>query len=238
VHLRGWSAQNPHKDDIDQGLAFDCYFLATLGAVAKTNPDKIRQSVVDLGDGTYAVQYSNGGSPVFYRVDADLPTDSFGQLVHQGMGQEGSLWAALMEKAYAHHRTGANAYVSLYWGFASEVFADLGVSSTDFNAPANSTALLQHMANEMAANKAVTYLTGQTAAPGSILSTKHMYMVEAVNFGWSWNGLAWSWQPISVTLRNPLKTDGEFAQGANDGWITVGGQEAMDALWTVTSAVI
>ena len=45
----------PIADDVAQGDVGDCFFLATLASVAKVDPNLIRQSVVDLGDGTYAV---------------------------------------------------------------------------------------------------------------------------------------------------------------------------------------
>ena len=231
-----FASVGPNKDDIDQNATADCYFLSTLGAVAKANPDKIRQSVVDLGDGTYAVQYYNGSSPVFYRVDADLPT-SGGNLVQQGFGLENSIWTAIMEKAFTHHRTGANTYASIGWGWMSEVFSDLGVASTDYNSPASALALLNHLAAELAAGKAVTYAANSPSA-GSPLAGSHAYMVDAVNYGWVWTGAAWSWQAVSVTLRNPWKTDGPVTQGANDGWITVTGAQALDAFWRVTSATV
>src|SRR5688572_11579109 len=64
----------PTQDDVDQGSLGDCYFLAPLAAIAKTNPDRIRQSVVELGDRTYAVRFHSGGTEQYVRVDADLPT--------------------------------------------------------------------------------------------------------------------------------------------------------------------
>ncbi len=47
-----FAAAGPSKDDIVQGQVGDCYFLATLAATARTNPNRIRQSVVELGNGT------------------------------------------------------------------------------------------------------------------------------------------------------------------------------------------
>ena len=70
------------------------------------------------------------------------------------------------------------------------------------------------------------------------IAGQHAYMVDAVNYGWVFNGAFWAWTPVSVTLRNPWKTDGPVVQGANDGWITVTAQQAMDAFWRVTSAAV
>ena len=42
-------------------------------SIAKTNPSDIRNDIVGLGDGTYAVRFHRGDSDSFVRVDADLP---------------------------------------------------------------------------------------------------------------------------------------------------------------------
>ena len=67
-----FSEKGPSVDDINQGYVGDCWYLSSLASVAKVNPDKISQSVVDLGDGTYAVQFTRNGQNVFSRR---LPLD-------------------------------------------------------------------------------------------------------------------------------------------------------------------
>ena len=63
THYQNFSGQplfgtnGPGEDDISQGQVGDCYFLAVLSSVAKINPWRIRQAVVDLGDGTYCVRF-------------------------------------------------------------------------------------------------------------------------------------------------------------------------------------
>ena len=91
--------------------------MAALGSAAKSNANSVRQTVVDLGDGTYAVALGNS----FYRVDADLPTRSAQSkdLTYAKFGLSGSMWVPIVEKAYAHFRTGANTYESLNGGWAS-----------------------------------------------------------------------------------------------------------------------
>ena len=49
--------------------------MSTLSSVAKTDPDRIRQSVVALGDGTYCVQFMRNNQATFVRVDGDLMLD-------------------------------------------------------------------------------------------------------------------------------------------------------------------
>jgi Ca2+-binding RTX toxin-like protein len=178
-----FASTGPIKDDIDQNALGDCYFLATLSSIAKTNPDRIRQSVVDLGDGTYAVQFFNGNSPVFVRVDGDLPTNGSGALVYAGLGTGNSLWVAIMEKAWAFYRKNDSNYSSIAGGWPSDAFWALGVSSTTtqstfgyawMNRP---DLLWNYVAGELGAGKAVVACTpgGSTNLVGN-----HCYEVDSV----------------------------------------------------------
>ena len=175
-----FSSSGPNKDDIDQNGLPDCYFLATLGAVAKQNPDRIRQRVTELGDGTYAVQFGN----TFIRVDADLPTDAGGNLVNAGLGTGNSLWAAIMEKAWAFYRKGDSDWVSTGWGWMDEAFSAMGVGTNTLNVDGwykfwnNPNNLWDYLCNELAAGKAVTVGTNGGAA--SPLVGSHAYMVDYV----------------------------------------------------------
>jgi hypothetical protein len=65
----------PQFNDTRQGALDDCYFLAGLSALAETDPGLIQQSIVALGDGTYAVRFFSGATASFYRIDAQLPTN-------------------------------------------------------------------------------------------------------------------------------------------------------------------
>lgn len=84
--------------DVGQGDLGDCFFLASLAAVAKTNPDGVRRAITDNDDGTYTVTFR-------VRVETRFPSDASGaQVFGKGLktgphGQE--LWPALFEKAYA-----------------------------------------------------------------------------------------------------------------------------------------
>src|SRR5205085_4339148 len=95
-----FASDGPKEDDIRQGKVGDCYFLSVLSSVAKIDPWRVRQSVLDLGDGTYAVQFNRDGRKVFIRVDADLPTWADGSLAYAHLGSQGSLWVAILEKAF------------------------------------------------------------------------------------------------------------------------------------------
>lgn len=80
---------------IRQGGIGDCYFLAALASVAKTNPQSIMDMIKDNGDGTYTVTFPGvPDEPI--RVSA--PTDV--ELTRYAHGGQYGMWPALLEKAY------------------------------------------------------------------------------------------------------------------------------------------
>ena len=94
-----FSSAGPSELDIRQGSSADCWLMSALGSIARLNPQKIRELIVDFGDGTYGVKIRGR----FFRVDADLPTNgpASRELTFAGLGVEDSLWVAMFEKAYA-----------------------------------------------------------------------------------------------------------------------------------------
>jgi len=223
----------PTPTDVRQGAVGDCYLLATLMAVAQQEPDLIRQTIADLGDGTYAVRLHKDGAPVYVHVDADLYEQSSTPAtvpVYAKLGAERSLWAALIEKAYAFVRTGAGTYQSLQAGWMSEVFAALGTPSETIwrgsQAPADLLAVLKA---ELDAGAAVTWATN-TIPAGVPLAPAHAYSVEAVTL--DADGVA-----VAVTLRNPWGTDGggNF-DGVNDGLVTLNRDQIAQAFSAIMYA--
>ena len=119
----------PTADDVEQGGIGDCYYLSVLTSVAKTDATVIRESVVDLGDGTYWVQFRKGGNNVFVRVDAELARlGDINYLPYAKLGAQESMWVAIMEKAYAFFRTGAGTYQSIEAGWMTEAYTALGLN--------------------------------------------------------------------------------------------------------------
>jgi Ca2+-binding RTX toxin-like protein len=107
----------PKYSDIDQGAVGSCYFLARLASMSKTNPQFIKDMIVDLGDGTYAVQmFDEDNNRVFVRVDADLWVNSTGTPLYTNVTSEGAIWVALVEKAWAIHRYGTGSYGDINGG--------------------------------------------------------------------------------------------------------------------------
>lgn len=214
----------PVADDVNQGYVGDCYFLATLASTAETNANTIKQSVVDLGDGTFAVRFFKGSQAVYFRVDGDLPTWSNGQLAYANQGTEGSLWVAVMEKAFAQFRTGANSYASIEAGWMSEAYAAIGKTSTNFFSQMSAGTLLNTIKAALEAGKSVTYAC-YDSQDGAPLIGYHAYTVVSVNAN-----------AQTVTLRNPWGVDGAGNDGQNDGYVTITAQQAKNAFMGMMTA--
>jgi hypothetical protein len=219
-----FASGGPSRDDIDQNGLPDCYFLATLGAVAKANPDRIRQRVTELGDGTYGVQFGN----TFIRVDGDLPTNSGGSLINAGLGTGNSLWVAIMEKAWAFYRKGDSDWNSTGWGWMDEAFSAMGVGTNTLNVDGwykfwnNANNLWDYVCGELAAGKATTIGTNGDA---TALVGSHAYMVESVYID--------GYGVRRVVLRNPWGSAG--APGA---YVTISAQQLFDSIGRVQSAYV
>ncbi|MGN6366946.1 MAG: C2 family cysteine protease [Phycisphaerae bacterium] len=204
----------PTQQDINQGQASDCYFLTDLQSLARLQPARLQQMAVDLGDGTYAVRFMRNGSPVYVRVDGDLPTASWGGLYYSHPGASGDQWVSIMEKAYAYLRTGANSYASLDYGYMTNVYADLGVSSYSMILGADGNSFYTSVNQSLSAKQPVDVLTHNSVVYGAPLVVSHCYAVIGVSKDAA--GAVW------VTLRNPWGVDGfNVDSNPNDGFVTV-----------------
>ena len=224
-----FSDAGPRGDDVIQGMVGDCYVMSVFLSTADLDPTRVRESVVDLGDGTFAVQFGLGRVKKYVRVDGDLPVWPDDQsLAYAGLGREGSMWVAVMEKAYAlYRRGGVRGYAGLDGGWMKETYNLLGSASR--TARTNSSDLLIHYIQaELAAGRSVTYATDVPSA-GAPLVGSHAYSVVGVDTDASGN-------PVSIRLRNPWGVDGEGNDGADDGYVTVTAHQALVSLMGVCSA--
>ena len=190
----------PSVNDIDQENLGDCWLMAPLGSLALDNPGAVRSMVADFGDGTYGVRLGNN----FYRIDADLPTWNATSTDQQyaGLGHDGSLWVALVEKAYAHFRRGTNTYASLSGGDPADALRAYnltGVGQNYYAVGSNATTLANDIYNHWNAYQATNICTG-TVASGSPLVGNHCYSVTWVNRNSSG-------QVTSIVVRNPWGGD-------------------------------
>lgn len=207
-----FSDAGPAADDVIQGEIGDCYMLAVLSSLAKINPTRIRESVVDLGDGTYAVQFARGRSRVYLRVDADLPAWPGGGVpAYAYFGAQDSMWVAVIEKAYAAYRRGGrDGYAGLDLGWMRETYRAFGLPTRTFRATSSSL-LLTVIHRELTAGRSVTIGTYESVAGAPVVSG-HAYAVESVEFD------AWG-NPVAVVLRNPWGIDGAGDDGNDDGYV-------------------
>jgi hypothetical protein len=225
----------PTRNDVAQGGVGDCWYLAALSSIAGVNPNAIRQSVVDLGDGTYAVQFTrNNGSKAFVRVDADLPVGgSWGGLFYANLGMQSSLWVAIMEKAYACFRyesTAVASYGKIDGGWMDEAFADHGFASTGIWNATDGTALLNQLKTQLSAGKAVTLATQGPALGAPIVDESHAYHVISVQTD--------AEGEMSVLLRNPWGVDGAGSDGNDDGYVRLTAAQAYASWMGVISAKV
>jgi hypothetical protein len=224
-----FSKYGPRADDIYQGAIGDCYLLASLGAVANTNPQLIRDRVADLGDGTFAVQFTSGGATAYVRVDADLPVSSAG-LLYAKLGRQGSLWVAIVEKAYAFFRSGAGSYASLDNGFMADVYDHLGLRNGSLFSASSAQSLLQRLQADLADGRAVTMGTRGDTGDVPIMGA-HAYMVDSVVTDSSG-------RITHLRLRNPWGTDDFAGHGPSDGYILLTAEQAMRVFWFACSAIV
>lgn len=86
-------------DAITQGNSGDCTFIAATSALARVNPEAIKQMIHDNQDGTYTVTFPGDPS---HPVTIDKPTDA--ELATYATGGQDGIWPAVLEKAYGLHR--------------------------------------------------------------------------------------------------------------------------------------
>ncbi len=179
----------PRYTDVQQGELGDCYFIATLGTIAKSNPAAITNMFIANGDGTWTVRFYANGVADYVTVDNMLPTDSYGNLIYAGLGDvannsSNKLWIPLAEKAYAQWnetglegRNGQNDYASIAGGWMGDVDAQvLGSQAAEYGI---NNATKQIMIAALAANQAVT--TGTNDNPNNGLYGDHAYLVIGYN---------------------------------------------------------
>jgi hypothetical protein len=229
-----FAAGGPSENDIYQGYCGDCYYVSALSAVAKVDPDVIRQSIVSLGDGTFAAQmHTANGQTVFVRMNADLPTWTGGGIAYAGLGTGNSLWAALLEKAFTYVRSGANPLAPAYatidnGGWMSESFTALGLANSDYYA-GSASQLVSDLAQVLNTGEAVT-IAISNPANGAPLIGDHAYTVDHVSTD--------SRGVVTIVLRNPWGVDGAGNDGHNDGYVTVTPAQLYASMMGGTAAIV
>jgi hypothetical protein len=220
-------AGGPSEQDVDQNGAADCYFLAPVSSIAKVAPQNLTDRIVDLGDGTYAVHFMRDGGHHFVRVDGDLPVTASGTPWYAGFGRDGSIWTAVLEKAWAFFRKGAGTYASTDWGKVSEPYEALGIDGVNraFAASVFSSkgGMLEAIDSFLDRGYSVVYSTKNRQPAGSKVRPDHVVLVDRVVR--NSRGAA-----SAVVLRDQYKTDlPTVKDGKSDGYVTLTAAQA--AAW-------
>jgi hypothetical protein len=147
---------------------------------------------------------------------------------YAGLGHEGSMWVAIMEKAAACFRYGGLAnYADLDGGWMSEAFESLGYTSHAIWQSDDGQDLLGKIGDELAEGKAVTVAIYEPARYSPLIGS-HAYTVEAVETD--------AQGQRTLILRNPWGIDGVGNDGRDDGYVRVTATQAYDSYWGVISA--
>jgi hypothetical protein len=199
----------PQHTDVNQGAIGDCYFLASLSALAETDAGVISEMIAPMGDGTYAVRYFRGGSEVYVRVDADLPVSNWG-LTYADRSDTGEIWVALAEKAYAYFRYGRNSYASLNAGWMADPLTQItNQPSSTYWMGSSATGLYNYLSNALAAGHGTTLGSNYNAASPVVGS--HAYSVHSVE-----SDASGMW----VNVYNPWGVDGaSYDSNSSDGML-------------------
>jgi hypothetical protein len=115
--IKGASDNNEvDPNDVGQGQLGDCGLHAAMIAIARVNPQAIKDLITEKGDGTYDVtlyfkdHFWNNKTPHVINVKPTFPTDKAGNPLFSQPGDKGpdgpELWAMLIEKAFAMHAGG------------------------------------------------------------------------------------------------------------------------------------
>jgi hypothetical protein len=219
----------PNSAEVVQGTLGDCFFDATL--LSAVNDAQIAaQLISQVTPNTYKVRFFTPGAdsaPVHVAVDNQLPVYSDGSLQgDRSGGANGSLWAPLVEKAFAKYNDAfgvlyagnTSGYNTLNAGGANEAQKPLtGYTSVLYATPSMFPAALWATLG-MASNGLGVVIGTQLNATD--LVGKHAYAVTGTSIDAAGRGM--------VGLRNPWGVNAslsfeKFGNNVADIWFTPGG---------------
>lgn len=201
-------------NDVKQQMLNDCYFMSALAAVAMQDPQRIKDMIVDNGDGTYTVTFKERAlsfeGPKFVdrkiTVTADFPGGVSGNghaggadLTKQGTTE---IWPLVMEKAFGQFLNATDPYGRLNLEdnpiVALEAITGRPVTKAFFNGGVFGSPVygFDQMQNDLWAGKAMVIFSGEEATD---LVGNHFYTVERMYR--DANGKEW------VQLYNPWGKD-------------------------------
>ncbi|BCL39581.1 C2 family cysteine protease [Nostoc sp. MS1] len=215
------SSNKAQISDIHQGTINDCTFLAALGATFSPQSDDsgnassslINSMIKDNGDNTYTVRFYSGryyqpGEAQYVTVDRRIATSIAAQR------NNGVLWVALVEKAYAQWREWTDSrpgynIIGNGGALAPPLSFITGRKTTNYTPSKINFSMLE---TALKAGKAIT--TSRSGNDTSYILGTHAYSVR--------NAYIDSNGKQRVVVRNPWGVDGgKTKSGANDGFINL-----------------
>lgn len=211
--------------DVQQGSAGDCYFLASMAALAHTRPELVEGMVQENDDGTYRVDFEGGDNSVL--VTDQMPhqqhtyTDSAGNvqtydtLAYGRSTDADETWVGVTEKAYAASYGGGQGYEGVGHGDWPSVALDrtTGGQTTTHNIAGANEALWSDLQAAQDSRHPMVASSVGTPAAGSPVVGNHAYTVMGVS-----EDAAGDRQ---VHLRNPWGGSGQNTSGQERGEFTM-----------------
>jgi hypothetical protein len=179
----------PSYLDVNQGVVGDCWLLSSLAAVAVRYPADIKSMFTYKGTavaggatvGVYTVRfYDANGIARYVTVDTELP----GGGNYYDRPNNGVLWVALAEKAYAEANgagyvttlhPGVNSYAALDYGYPSWAIQAITGSASSY-----ATTDFSNLAAAWASGKVVV-ISSDTNPTSSLIIDRHCYAVVGYN---------------------------------------------------------
>jgi hypothetical protein len=99
----GKTAADISPTDINQGYIGNCWIMAAVSALAEKHhriDEYMISDAIDKVNGIYAMNFYSLGVPFTQIIDDFLPMNG-NNTVFAGLGKDGSVWMALVEKFYA-----------------------------------------------------------------------------------------------------------------------------------------
>jgi hypothetical protein len=149
-------------NDVEQGNLGDCYLMASLASLARTEPATLEKMITPKPDGSYdvkLVEMEAAGAPVWTTVNvtSNFVTNRKGEEQYAQSGDQGELWVMLVEKAYSQLKGG---YPAIDGGYSVDALATLTGRGSDRIAHGSSPkALLEGLAEAQKAGQAMTAST-------------------------------------------------------------------------------
>jgi hypothetical protein len=111
-------------EDINQGYIGNCWIMAAISALAEKEhriSDYIVSDAIDMQNGIYAMNFFSLGVPNTMIVDDRMPM--YGpNTIFANMGKDGSVWGAIVEKAFAKYYGNYQHLVGGWMAYAVSAF--------------------------------------------------------------------------------------------------------------------